>query len=759
MKRELRIQHRGAWLVALCLAARLGEAGQRCLPAPELVAPTIDLPEPVAVTHYDIALRTELDQNRLHLETTCTVRNQGAQPLEQMDFDLLAEERTYGAKIEVDNVGLTAGSRRMACQFSHGSLEKVGAPEQEGTPEFPKLVQVKLPSPLAVSAECRLVFAYSVTVRDPAKDTDYRLIAQLPSGEKEVCLMDDFSWLPRPFQRTAGDLALGERNFFTKGSKSAWRITVSHPAALESLVLDGRLEGTKKAKGITVSRYASVRSSRPQLLIGPCERVEVPGLSISVVFLLPKGKYSGQEITNSAIFLQRAYEFYRDHFGPLEGKPIHVAVSSAGMGGHGAFLGMFLDSLPAREADSFNETAAHELAHSWCVSSYGRGTKFLRESFATFAARHLAQTEFHRDLFRYEAVRLFCYGILTRPLFKGTGDSADDAYTKGALVVDQLRQEMGDETFFAVLRSFRSRFRDGHASFGDFVAVCNDVSRRDWLPFLTHWCYGQGLPAYHLVGFNSVSSTNGWRTSVTFTNAGQGIVTCPVEMQMAAGPQRERFAVPESESRAFVWLTPSQVTNVVIDPDHIALQGDAEELRAKLLALPDTLISENWPLYWKAVAHGDVGDYRQAEALLSRGLAGFAKVGRDVPSAVVNPYYFSRGVVRLLTGHTNEATEDLRDFLDGILQLESQTPAPAQQVAKDLAYARLLMATTLEGRLEQLRQLLHLITGADVPMDSDLAQWRKWWRAHRADFHPGFGANRLGPSGVRSESGAIPTYR
>jgi len=70
------------------------------------------------------------------------------------------------------------------------------------------------------------------------------------------------------------------------------------------------------------------------------------------------------------------------------------------MGGHGAFLGSFLDphafqkKEEADESTIFDDTAAHELAHSWwgiSACSYGRGTKFLREAFCNFGTWHLAR--------------------------------------------------------------------------------------------------------------------------------------------------------------------------------------------------------------------------------------------------------------------------------------------------------------------------------------------------------------------------------
>ncbi len=286
----------GAWLSALCLSVGLVEAGQTDFSAQELIAATTDLPETVAVTHYDIALRTDLDQNRVRVETICTVRKQSREPLAQVDFDLLAAEQFYGAKVELQHVWAIGEGPRVACRFRHASREKATAPGQEGTHEFPKLAQVVLPSALAASAECRLQFDYSITVLDPTKDMNYRLIAQVPDGNKEVCLMGDFTWIPRAARKSAGKISLGDRNFFTKGTKPTWRLTLTHPAALESLVLDGRLESSERGKDVAVSRYRSVSGGHPQFLIGPGERAEVSGRSIPVVYLLPKGKCTRQEI-------------------------------------------------------------------------------------------------------------------------------------------------------------------------------------------------------------------------------------------------------------------------------------------------------------------------------------------------------------------------------------------------------------------------------------------------------------------------------
>ena len=272
------------WLGLIALTAAVDGAESE-LPCREWVAATINLTNPIAITHYDISLRTDLGQNRLFLETYCTVTNLSNTTVSEIDFDLLKDEHDLWAKVEVKGVWTVRGTARSPCKFQHRPFDLSNGRQSETSPV--KILHVSLVSPLQLSSEIQLRFEYSITVPDPAKGTGLRLIAQLPSGDKEVCLIDDSSWLPRPFQRLAEELSLGERNFFTTGSRSTWRIDLTHPITLESLVLNGRMDSSKPLKGNRVSRYACVYPGRPQLLIGGSERLEIPGQNVSVVFLLP----------------------------------------------------------------------------------------------------------------------------------------------------------------------------------------------------------------------------------------------------------------------------------------------------------------------------------------------------------------------------------------------------------------------------------------------------------------------------------------
>lgn len=728
----------------------------------EQIAVVTDSPKPVGIRDYEILLRTDLENDRLVLQTTCALRNSGPKPLEQVDFDLMARRQFYGVKVEIAEIVRLTNGKPVPVEFTHGSLKTPTDPAQEGSEQYPQLVRVKLSPVLGMDEECRLKFDYSIIHLDPKRsDLNYRIVALLPDGSKEVCLLYDFSWIPSVTwaDENVRDLPRS-RNFFPKGLKPTWRITLIHPSSYESLVVDGRLESSERAEKETISRYVSVTGSRPQLLIGNSEKVKVEDGGAAVIFLLPKKQYERDVVEAVGKFLIRAYRFYTDLFGALEPKDIHVAVSSADMGGHGAYLGMFLNAdyfqtkrqpdelLPSR---FFHSTGAHELAHSWwgdSVSSYGRGTKFLRESLAEFSAGHFGREVYGRkSLVSEDMLASLLRGETPGCLFYPTADSQTRAYSKGTRVVDILREEMGPDTFDCVLRTFATMYKGSYVTFVDFVTVCNEVSQRDWLPFFNFWCYGTGYPAYRLTGFVSNPAQDGWETKVTIRNNGKGMMHCPLELRMATGTKRERFALPEGEERTFPYQTAAKVDQVIIDPELTAYQVDVTDVADLLRIEAATKESQwEWLHYWLGVAFGKQNRNEDAMKHIAFAVAVHERGGGK---GKANPaFYFSRGIVSLHQGERTKADEDVRLFLRGIFSWGAQ--GGLEHVMGSLRYARLISGKDEE---KQLQRMLELLTGKDIPLDPRLREWNKWWTAHQEGFQLGPTAIRLTPGGLRMSNG------
>ncbi len=559
----------------------------------EEIAVVTGLPLTVEILDWDISLQTDLPGDRLKIKATCTVRNKGQAPLGNLDFDLLAAEKFYGMQVEIAKIAGLTGAREVNLAFKRFTEQLPGDVGKIGTHEYPLVTRVSLPSALKPGEGCRLAFAYTLTCTDINKRLHYNPIWEPEEGRKEVCLIADFTWFPD----LAVDLRkrmqlLGKKNFFLRGSKPKWQVTLTHPAELEGMVIDGKLEKTEPMGKQTVSRWKSIVGGKPQVFIGPAERIEKKGEKATVVFLLPKGKYDPGFVDGVAELVLQAYSTYTDWFGPIGGDEMHI-VSPAGIrGGHGAFLGMTIDASYFRTKRSerltesgkfFAQTPAHELAHSWWPESYGRGTKFLRESLGNFATWHLARECYGMDLFTPTLRKgILAGGRGGKPLFNANGDEEQFAYEKGPLVLDMLRQEMGNDVFFRTLKEYVQRYRDSHATFIDFVSVCNEISGRDWLPFFYQWCYAPGCPAYRLVRFDSKEGNEGWETTVTVRNDGAGIVRCPLELRTDQGNRAEIFWVRGGEERTFVYRTSRKVTDVAIDPDLTVYRADEKRDPARI---------------------------------------------------------------------------------------------------------------------------------------------------------------------------------
>jgi aminopeptidase N len=85
-------------------------------------------------------------------------------------------------------------------------------------------------------------------------------------------------------------------------------------------------------------------------------------------------------------------------------------------------------------------------------------------------------------------------------LFPPPGDPPSDnlfnsgVYDRGALTLHALRQRVGDQVFFEILRTYHDRFRHAAASTADFVGVAEQVSGQDLEEFFHGWLFEQALP-------------------------------------------------------------------------------------------------------------------------------------------------------------------------------------------------------------------------------------------------------------------------
>jgi aminopeptidase N len=153
--------------------------------------------------------------------------------------------------------------------------------------------------------------------------------------------------------------------------------------------------------------------------------------------------------------------------------------------------------------DPDNVTIAHDLAEQWFGDSVTPETwrdVWLNEGFATYmewlwSEQHGGQTA--AEHFAEE------YGEpADSPLFTvepgnpGRNQIFGPAvYDRGAMALQELRNAVGDHTFFAILRAWVRRYRDRVADTADFVALARKMSGKALGPMFHSWLYTTGKPS------------------------------------------------------------------------------------------------------------------------------------------------------------------------------------------------------------------------------------------------------------------------
>ena len=144
----------------------------------------------------------------------------------------------------------------------------------------------------------------------------------------------------------------------------------------------------------------------------------------------------------------------------------------------------------------FNDVYAHELSHHWFGDAVGPETWkdiWLNEGFATYCEALYAEHKGGPGALQSSMMSKF------QDNFKGTVYNPDDlfsntVYDKGAWILQMLRHQVGDSTFFRILRSYFSEYEYKNATTKDFEGVCEKVSGENLSKFFDEWVFnGTGI--------------------------------------------------------------------------------------------------------------------------------------------------------------------------------------------------------------------------------------------------------------------------
>lgn len=327
-------------------------------------------------------------------------------------------------------------------------------------------------------------------------------------------------------------------------------------------------------------------------IAGKLELVEQESEDIPVQVF--KSYYSGTDRWEVFAVAKNILQFYQRIFGPYPYDKLHIVKRAWDTkGGHSPASFIVLNDFPRmtrrrvrEEIDSPVNLSrwkeyflAHELAHQWWGQAIGwksYNDQWLSEGMAQFGTILFLREKYGEKAFSQilknfskDINKMSKWGGITmgsRISYHGFDAYQTIVYNKTSLVLNMLKDLLGDEVFFFAVRKFFEQHKYSAVRSGSFFRAMQDVAGMDLQRFFDRWFNSHLLPDVRVL-YTVHSDPAGFRLVVKILQVGDQFVF-PLWIEWLEGEEKVRQKV----------LVESRVTNVEFElknePSKIKINPD-----------------------------------------------------------------------------------------------------------------------------------------------------------------------------------------
>ena len=435
--------------------------------------------------HYDIALNIDMEELTIVGEEKVTYTNNEDVVLEEVCFRLFPNAREVfdGRGLEVSAVMVNG---------------------QEVQPSFElddTVMRVSLPEFLPPEGRIEISMDFVATIpQDPVDRANYGIynyaegVIALANCYPILAVYDDEGWNLDPVINL-GDAVYSDTALYT--------VSITAPEEAVIVASGSEIKTVLNDDGTKTAFYRS--GPMRDFFIALSKEFEVMrervGDTTVNSYYLSNHRSGGEKALQFAV---NSLRFYNQHFGTYPFSELDVVEVPLGVSGV-EYPGLILidDRFYVGEGEgSFELVVAHEVAHQWWYSVVGNDVidePWLDEALVTYSSllyMESAHGEHYADGMRsYFQER--CQKLVeeerdapvAQPVysFEGWEQYGTIVYLKGALFFDALREEVGDEVYFEIMRRYYEEYKYDIATPNDLMRIAEEVSGKDLDELYRRW--------------------------------------------------------------------------------------------------------------------------------------------------------------------------------------------------------------------------------------------------------------------------------